>query len=331
MRSALFSYIFGIILLFLPDFSFACVCAYTGDFSIEKMEDYDYVALIKVGKLIPPVDTNDKEELPRFFEAEIFEINRFKGESMSKIKVFGGHRDFQYQTSCDLGIDTGEEWIVFGERFEGEIIFSYCSHTTIYKTEIGLRQWQYLNGIKELTLLDSTYNKESRDYLELDKDSIFYENGKLERAQQFKNGKLHGKVTYLYPDGQSYGFVSFKNGVQHGPYRWMNSNGSINLEGRKRRGKDFKKRIFYKLSSQEKSPSMISYFDRKGNLKKFLDFGYDGQKSYLSEKTNFNRNRDRIVKVFYSENGKKNEVYISGFSGNQIDLIRFDEKGKRID
>ena len=182
-----------------------------------------------------------------------------------------------------------------------------------------------------MILLDSAFNTKSRNYLELDKDSIFYENGFLERTQAFKKGKIHGKVSYFYPDGKNFGYVSYKNGIQDGPYLWLNPNGTISLEGQKRMGKDFKKRIFYKLSSQGKSPSMISYFDRKGNLKKFLDFGYDDQKSYLSEKTNLYRKRNRIVTVHYNENGDKEEVYITDFGGNQIDLIRFDKEGKPID
>lgn len=333
MRSTLFSYIFGISLFLLPYYSEACVCAFSGDFSIEKMNEYDYVALVKVGRLILPMDKKDDETIQRFFEAEITEIDRFKGDPISKLKVFGGHRSFTYQTSCDLGIDPGEEWIVFGNKLNDEIAINYCSFTQIYRNEDGLRQWQYGKGITELILLDSTFNSKSRNYLELDKDSIFYENGFLERAQQFKNGKVHGKVTYFYPDGKNFGFVSYKNGVQDGPYLWLNPNGTISLEGKKRMGKDFKKRTFYKLTSRGKSPSMISFYDKKGNLNKFLDFGFgiNDQKSYLRERTKFYSKKNRIVTVYYNENGDKEEEYVTDFAGNQIDLIQFDEIGKPMD
>ncbi|WP_111670326.1 toxin-antitoxin system YwqK family antitoxin [Algoriphagus litoralis] len=167
----------------------------------------------------------------------------------------------------------------------------------------------------------------------MDKDSIFYQNGILERAQQFKNEKIHGKVTYFYPEGKNFGYVSYKNGIQDGPYLWVNPNGTISLEGKKRIGKDFKKRTFYNLSSRGKSASMISFYDKKGNLKKFLDFGvgFNDQKTYLSERTKFYPKKDQIVTVHYNENGDKEEKSIRDFAGNQIDLIRFDKKGKPID
>ncbi len=131
MRSTLFSYFFGISLFLLPYYSVACVCAFTGDFSIEKMNEYDYVALVKVGKLIPPIEKKDDESIQRYFEAEVTEIDRFKGGPISKLKVFGGHRSFNYHTSCDLGIDPGEEWIIFGKKLNDEIEINFCSFTQI--------------------------------------------------------------------------------------------------------------------------------------------------------------------------------------------------------
>jgi antitoxin component YwqK of YwqJK toxin-antitoxin module len=315
-------------LFVLPQLSNACSCALEGDFKVEEVEEYDYVALVKIGK-ITPMDTSNRDQRPWFYYAEFTEISNFKGETPTQLMIYGGHPSFGYWTSCDLGVDVDEEWLLFGEKVDGKISIGSCSRSVIYRKANGVRDWSFNRGIEQLILLDSAFNKVSADYLQINVDSIFYDNGQLERSQEFKNGELHGKVNYFFPDGTVYGSSRFKKGFQNGHFYWNTSNGNLELEGKKRRGKNFKKRIFYSLGSPNR-PRMISIFDKNGETVKFLDYHYEEKENYLGSKTVYNRKNNKIITTYYNQNGLKTEINIRDFQHNQIDLIQFDEKGKRI-
>lgn len=58
-----------------------------------------------------------------------------------------GNRKFGYATSCDQGIDTGEEWLIFGNLNDDQIEVFSCTRTSIYKSDEGKRNWQHPDTI----------------------------------------------------------------------------------------------------------------------------------------------------------------------------------------
>lgn len=108
----------------------ACKCAVTLDFSVEEIEKYAYIAVVKIGQKTP-MDSSalTQRELPYYFTAEIDEITVFKGNPRQSLKIQGGMREFGYYSSCDYGIDEGETWLIFASKVGREIELTPCTRT----------------------------------------------------------------------------------------------------------------------------------------------------------------------------------------------------------
>ncbi|GMQ24406.1 hypothetical protein Aoki45_10880 [Algoriphagus sp. oki45] len=116
----------------------ACKCAYLGEFNTKEVESFDYVALVRLLDFSPNGRTDSlrkREEL--FFWAEIEEKAIFKGNSISKIKIHGGRREFGYGSSCDFGMKKGEEWILFAKSDGERLLVSPCNRTALYRNSDG--------------------------------------------------------------------------------------------------------------------------------------------------------------------------------------------------
>ncbi|MDX5340397.1 MAG: hypothetical protein LPK25_15320 [Cyclobacteriaceae bacterium] len=146
-----------ILSLFLSIFSFqgiACKCAYLGDFNAKEIEKYDYVALVRLMDFYPNEKLDSvktREEL--YYWASIEEKSRFKGESVSKIKIYGGKREFGYGSSCDFGMKVGEEWILFGNSDGNGLLVSPCQRTTLFRNVDGSLVKDYSKVMKKLKKL----------------------------------------------------------------------------------------------------------------------------------------------------------------------------------
>lgn len=92
---------------------------------------------------------------PWFFTAEIQEIQVFKGSSVTSLKIIQGKRKFGYFTSCDQGIDTGEEWLIFGNLNNDQIEVNSCTPTSQFKIAGGGMDWQYDRTLKKIKILES--------------------------------------------------------------------------------------------------------------------------------------------------------------------------------
>lgn len=111
----------------------ACKCAMRGDFSLAEVEEYDYIALVKIGKTTQMDTTGEIRRKPFYFIAEIEEIANYKGTPLNQLKIIGGKKEFGYWSSCDFGIDEGEEWLIF-RKSEEEGIFIWPCGRTVKKT-----------------------------------------------------------------------------------------------------------------------------------------------------------------------------------------------------
>jgi hypothetical protein len=92
----------------------------------DDLEEYDFVALVKIKKL---KDSSDKNALvlSDTYLANITILELFKGNYVKQKASFLG-RD----TDCDIGVYENEMWIIFGKHEGNFISISFCSHSTRY-------------------------------------------------------------------------------------------------------------------------------------------------------------------------------------------------------
>ena len=113
----------------------ACKCNFPSEFKVQELENYDYVALVKILELSPnEIKDSVRKREDFFIWATIEEITKFKGETPSKIRISGGKKKFGYGTSCDFPIHENEEWLVFANLKEGFLWILPCQRTTRYRT-----------------------------------------------------------------------------------------------------------------------------------------------------------------------------------------------------
>jgi hypothetical protein len=93
----------------------ACMCM--NDFqrikSLEDLKSYEFVALVKVTSETtnPPSGSTPFRDAMLGFKI----IEKFKGEDIREII------EKDVQSSCDMGIDVGDEWVLFGALHNGNL------------------------------------------------------------------------------------------------------------------------------------------------------------------------------------------------------------------
>ena len=165
----------------------ACSCSNYWN-TKEKIESANYVALVKV---IDIVSANS----PKHHKIKVTEQILYKGKSVIEIIVAGGNRalDSTKWSSCDLSIEKGEEWIIYGHKKGDDIEIGFCSDPMLYKNKDGCRDVNLGFNIKELNEVNSYFSKPLLTFTQKKGTlKLYYPNGKKEATIQFKNGLKYG-------------------------------------------------------------------------------------------------------------------------------------------
>lgn len=224
-----------LILVFLNVQAFACYCdAIPPLRNKEDLKGYDFIALAKV-KELSAVDRSRSWNDLKNGDIRIEIIELFKGNREVVIS------EPDVNTSCGLGINLGEEWLFFGRKGKSKIQIGACDLTTQYRDASGLRNWNGLYAIQQLTKLQEIYSAYKPDKLFT---TILYTNGKTELMQTFKNGQLNGLRTIYYPTGQVYVKEKFKDGRRKGYRKIYSPSGQLTYRVRYKNDL-VKDKIFY--------------------------------------------------------------------------------------
>lgn len=181
----------------------ACHCSPAPEFkNKDDLKTYDFIALAKVVALSPP-DTAKQWLRRRDGDIKIEIIELFKGGKETVIT------EPSVNSSCDLGLNLGEQWLFFGSKGKDKIEIGPCNYNVKYSDTSGLRDWRFFSGINRLNVLRNLFNTGQLNSL---KDTVRYDNGLPEIVQHFKDGKLQGERQIFYPTGQLYVREKFENG-----------------------------------------------------------------------------------------------------------------------
>lgn len=134
------------------NFCYACIC--TTEFkdikSTQDLKLYDFVALVKVtDEKIHKEWTEQKPFSVAALNVEIIEL--FKGKPVSVIL------EHDIKSSCDMGIEKGQEWLVFAVRSGDDVTIRACGRNRKYKDKNGVRDWRW-RAYKDLNDLRSVLN-----------------------------------------------------------------------------------------------------------------------------------------------------------------------------
>ncbi|WP_215236879.1 toxin-antitoxin system YwqK family antitoxin [Dyadobacter helix] len=228
LKSVLLSLIF--VLLCVPMHLVACSCS--GNFqrikSQQDLNSYAFVALVKITSetINPPSNASSFREATLGFKI----IEKFKGKDTDEIIERG------VLSSCDMGINVGDEWVLFATAHTGKLVISACNRNVRYRDKDGVHDWHYKDGIQEVEDLRSAHGRRQKR----PKDGIshqYYPDGKIEIEETFhdglrngartvyhRNGKVWGKQTYVrdslqgksewfFPSGQLYDQKFYRNGI----------------------------------------------------------------------------------------------------------------------
>lgn len=224
-----------ILFLFISTFLFsktskACECwkTLTTD-SLAQMTEYDFIAHVKI--------TDDQYfKKPTEFDYETigqlsFDIvELFKGEKINTIL------EYSKNSSCDIGVSKGEEWILFGKYKKGKMSIFACDRNSRYKENSGQRDWKFETGFYELKRLRFLYRHFTLEF-NTEKRKDFYTNGKIEIEENYLNGKLNGERKIWYPNGKLFCNQFYINDTLDGKSEWFYESGQIYVEDYYQKGK----------------------------------------------------------------------------------------------
>ncbi|KAA2242767.1 hypothetical protein F0L74_09575 [Chitinophaga agrisoli] len=231
---------------FISQTSQACVCSdiLTID-SLAQLEEYSFIAHVKIiDDQILKEPTKDDHETIGQLSFKVLEL--FKGEKIDKIL------EYAKNSSCDIGVSKGEEWLLFGTIKNNKVSILPCDRNRRYKERDGRRDWKYGSGLQELDQLRKLYGHPIRKFVSEERKE-FYKNGKIEIEESYVNGKLNGARKIWYPNGMLFCRQSYVNDTLDGKAAWFYETGQIYEDDYYERGKPLNASRIYYDSTIEKS------------------------------------------------------------------------------
>jgi antitoxin component YwqK of YwqJK toxin-antitoxin module len=294
----------------------ACLCDPPDYLYLDSSElkEYDFIARVRI---INAYDFKTPSEY-NYLSIQVLEL--FKGKTISKI--FESHKN----SSCDLGISDGEEWIIFCKKKNGRIFQEVCDRFQKIRESDGQRINGYDIDINPLWNLRKFYGHKEKKLIN-GTHKEFYANGKIEIEEQYLNGIKEGVCKMWYPSGQVLRIDTFVNGKLSGISRSWHLNGALQSSGFYINGKlEGKKEDFFPsgqissiiYSKNNKFYNIYrTYFDTTIHESSFshllsentnqdsLDLIY--KKIQIQHEWVYNINGEILIKREYFRNGKLKE------------------------
>jgi antitoxin component YwqK of YwqJK toxin-antitoxin module len=306
---------------------YACICKDNRTFE-QKIEDNKFIAHIKITNKVIKQDTTQEggKQIIHFshqgqLKFEILEL--FKGPRLTTIT------QYDINTSCDIGIYPGEEWILYAsyDSTANEYTVGACSPSTMYKNKEGEteRLWGGSGGL--LNALRTFFNHPQPVYTS-GKYSGYYSNGNKEWEEVYENGKLHGYRSVYYSSGGLMKNENYLNGQHDGVWREYTRQGQLFNELEYSNGHIIHSTYWYDTTFGERRNATLFYnmLNKKDSIappiiQKSSEGWYDtttgNRHSIVYSRTGFvereyfsNNNGDTSLSCEYEENGRlKFEVY----------------------
>lgn len=335
---------------------YGCICVDKpfGIDSINDLVEYDFIGLVEI--------KGEKTKTDAIYDTyvnllDIRILEHFKGENPKGIK------EYDVFSSCELGIEVGEEWILFAfQDSTGTYSVGACERNIQYKGINGKRYNKsgYSWGISYLEKLRQLYGKPT-PRIKNGKREEYYNNGSKELEEVYKKSKLNGVRKIWYPNGQLMLEEVYLKGKKDGECKSYFPSGQVAYEDY---FKDEKKccisRIYYdtiyhnweylRLLEKYKTEEVLkSVYDRiqvkyetiyndEGEMVSYNKYRRNGkieeETLYFDELRKFIHYYENgsIRLIYYYKNGKPFGDYTSYFENGLIDKLNsweYDLDGKK--
>ena len=352
-----------LILILFSAKTFACSCSIKPDFKTkEDLDEYRFIAHISISEIIVAENIETDSYVHRM-TFEILEL--YKGENISNILVSGSHPTLEGWTSCDLGENIGDEWIIFGYYNEHlkELTTGYCTRSKRIKVYNGYEDVKYPNQLTLKKKLQQLYGKEQITPKYEGKRIEYYHNGNKQLQENYVDGILNGQRNLWYPNEKLQSSQNYINGKKNGVFEWYSNKG--NLTKTEKFDNDIPVdtttiwreidtsylhlKIYSELNNVDlnKAKELLSkrkvwierIFNKKGEMLSNIVYRQNGEKE--SEKIYFPEENKQIVRYFhkngvlssemFKEKGIETGIYKDwDENGKLIRSWEFDERGRAI-
>lgn len=216
--------------------SFACVCVPLPHLdSLSQLSSYKFIAHV----VITDDDDISTADFRKVGTLKFKIITLFKGSAVSQLL------EYEKNSSCDIGISKGEEWVIFGILTDGQLSIRACDRNIRYSDANGKKDWTFRSGIEELEKLQELYKKPPI----IHPNGVYtskYKNGNKELEATYLDSKLQGLRKVWYPDGQLLATEHYHNGLQDGKSEWFYPSGQLFREEYFKEGKNYNvSRVYY--------------------------------------------------------------------------------------
>lgn len=295
--------------------------------SEKEFKEYDFIAHVYIQKdeLYKTETIGNHTMRVGILEIQILEL--FKGDSSKHIL------EFDKFTSCELGIEANEEWILFSKKGkDGQLTIGACDYVAQYRNQKGERYPLDERGIKALSKLKKFYNHNIKEYRNKTVKS-YYKNGQIELVENYKKGELHGERKIWYPNGQILSASNYNRGQRNGAFIEYFENGQISSEclfyNDKRIGIS---KIYFELDSQRIQRILYQEFGTIDTCNFLyntiiIEFEriYDHEGMCISDK-NYDRFGNIKSEIHYFPDDTITHIYY--YQNGQISSVSHSKKGK---
>ena len=359
MKPILKSVCAGLIILTLSPNADMLACSCVDDFqgfkSMDDVKKYPFVALVKITSETtnPPSDSTPFRVATLGFKI----IEKFKGKDIRELI------EYDIQSSCDMGIEVGDEWVLFATERDGRLSISACSRNVRYRDKQGVRDWHFKRGIQELEDLRKLYGhteKRNRDGV----DKQYYPDGKLEAETTYYGGLKNGTRMIYHRNGKIFGKQVFVNDSLQGKSEWFFPSGQLYDQKFYRKGILVNmSRVYYDTAVTDRMKKFLirDFYQTEDSLRKTYSriqvwlealYDYNGQiitsREYsrwgtIEQERIYHHEDSNYTGIFYHPNGQvsaiahfKNYTKPYGHSqaydpeGNPIHSSDYDADGKQI-
>lgn len=202
--------LFSLLILLITGFvntANACIChPFPDESQSATINRYDFIAHIKVkAARIYSFSPDNIENKSDFAQIEIIEL--FKGEKVDSIHVWG------IGSSCDMGVQQGQEWVIYGNKFEKTYTTNMCTHSFRLMPETWQTDLPFF--LSSVYLLKKYFDHPLPPL----KDGVYQSSlptKKLKSSYIVKRNKLEGDFFYRSSESGIVYNYHFKDGVLHG-------------------------------------------------------------------------------------------------------------------
>jgi len=230
------------------------------------IDEYDYVALVEVVGVLKSdlykIGNPNEPPKPIFHEIKVKTIEQYKGRNQDFLIVLGGNNKYNVGwTSCDMNIEIGAQWIIYGEIFKQRISTNYCTSSIQHKNpklEIDFKHNKSTNRLKEL---EKTFRSNVRDK-PTGVLQRFYDNGKKQLVETYNhNSELVGNRQAFYSNGQLMLDEFYSAGLKNGTLTWYYKDGTLHRTSTFKMGKEICETYYNNYKGRLRR---INYFDDDG-------------------------------------------------------------------